>query len=156
MYWKHPPLNKVYEALGAIGDKRITLDGNKAKVYSSSGNKYYDVEYKADTQEITSNDNASYWAGYLGYPAIALLLAKGIIKYEPILAKYLSDFAWKDINQSFGNNLPKTNGYVDEQIEHKYHIDLDEFHNKLNLIRDQVIALRLKKLGKTKRPPSAY
>lgn len=156
MFWKQPPLNKVYEALGAIGDKRIKMSGNTARVYSSSGNKYYDVEYSPEKNAITSNDNASYWGGYIGYPSIALLLAKGIIDYDTILAKYLSGFAWKDINQSFKNNLPKTDAYVDEQIVKKYNIDLDEFHKKLNNVLGQVEALKLKKLGKTKRPPVGY
>ncbi|MFZ1075166.1 MAG: hypothetical protein WAN50_02225 [Minisyncoccia bacterium] len=37
MKWKKPPVIKIYEALGAVADGRIEVDGNAAKVYSSSG-----------------------------------------------------------------------------------------------------------------------
>jgi len=36
MKWKHPPIIKIYEALGSVADGRLKLDGNFAKVYSSS------------------------------------------------------------------------------------------------------------------------
>ena len=70
----------IYEALGCISDKRIELnlvDG--AKVYSSSGGKFYAVKYDSKSNSVMSNDNTSYWTGQLGYPSIALLLLKGII-----------------------------------------------------------------------------
>ena len=47
------------------------------EVVSSDGTKKYRVEISADGREISSNDNASYWQGYLGYPAIAVLMARG-------------------------------------------------------------------------------
>lgn len=156
MKWAKPPINKVYEALGTIADGRIHLDGNTAKVYSSSGNKYYDVVYDPSKNAITSNDNASFWVGYLGYPSISFLLAKGIIRYEPKLAEYLKGFAWKDINQKFKNNFDLTDAYIDEQIVNKYKIDIDDFHTQLNDILDNVLNLQLEKLGKTKKPPSGY
>src|SRR5271156_4892647 len=84
--WKMPPPIKVYEALGAIGDGRIrALDSGAApngwEVVSSDGTKTYRVDISADGREISSNDNASYWQGYLGYPAIAVLMARGF--YRP-------------------------------------------------------------------------
>ena len=131
MKWKRPPLNKVYEALGAVGDDRIKIDGNTAKVYSSSGNKFYDVTYDPDKNAIMANDNGSYWVGYLGYPSIALLLAKEIITYDHQLADYLKGFAWKDINQKFKNDFDKTDAYIDEQIVASRNINIDEFHRDL-------------------------
>ena len=72
--WKMPPIVKVYEALGAIGDGRVRIeDSRRAFVTSSDAGKTYEVESSADPPEIASNDNASYWQGYLGYPAIAVL-----------------------------------------------------------------------------------
>jgi len=65
--WKLPPIVKAYEALGAIGDGRVKLlDERRALVTSSAGDKTYEVETSADGREISSNDNASYWQGYLG------------------------------------------------------------------------------------------
>jgi hypothetical protein len=36
MKWRHPPLIKIYEALGAIADGRVEVNGMTAKVYSST------------------------------------------------------------------------------------------------------------------------
>lgn len=156
MKWTAPPLNKVYEALGAIADNRVEVEDNTAKVYSSSRSKYYDVEYDPSKNEITSNDNASFWVGYLGYPSIAFLLAKGIVGYDKKLLEYLEGFAWKDINQKYKNDFEKTDAYIDTQIVKKYGIDIGDFHQKLHAILEQVMALKLKKLGKTKRPPAGF
>ncbi len=155
MKWKQPPLNKVYEALGTLGDKRIAVEGNTARVYSSSGNKYYEVSYDPARKAITANDNASYWVGYLGYPSIAFLLATGVLPYDLKLAGYLKGFAWKDINQKFNNDFDKTDAYIDEQIVAKHGVDLDKFHVQLRAILDQIKALELSKLGSTKKPPTA-
>jgi hypothetical protein len=156
MKWPPAPLIKVYEALGSIGDGRFEVSGNTAKVYSSSGNKYYDVEYDPDTQTITANDNGSYWVGYLGYPSIVLLLALGVVKYDSKLAEYLKGFAWKDINQKFRNDFDKTQAYIDEQLVQKYSLDLNEFHAALQKIQAAVNALNLNKLESGKKPPEGY
>ena len=73
-YRDTPPTMKIYEALGAVADKRLEITGNTAKVYSSSKGKFYTVTYDSATNAIMSNDNACYFVGYLGYPAIAYLL----------------------------------------------------------------------------------
>jgi hypothetical protein len=156
MKWKTAPIIKVYEALGSIADGRIELDGNSAKVYSSSRNKYYDVVYEPNQNAIAVNDNGSFWVGYLGYPGITFLLVKGIIGYEPGLADYLKGFAWKDINQSFKNDFNKTQSYIDQQITEKYHINIEDFHESLRAILKGVDDLELNKLPSAKRPPSAY
>lgn len=156
MKWTKPPLNKIYEALGAIADNRVEIEDNTAKVYSSSRSKYYDVVYDPKKNEITSNDNASFWVGYLGYPSISFLLAKGIVDYDKVLLEYLKGFMWKDINQKFKNDFEKTDAYIDEQIVKKYDIGIDDFHKKLHAILDNIMALKLSKLGKTKKPPAGY
>ena len=80
--WKMPPIAKVYEAIGALGDGRVTIkDSTHASVRSSDDSKTYEVEISDDGREISSNDSASYWQGYLGYPAIAVLLMRGL--YRP-------------------------------------------------------------------------
>jgi hypothetical protein len=156
MEWSRPPLNKVYEALGAIGDKRIEVDGNTAKVYSSSRNKYYDVIYDPANFTISSNDNASYYVGYLGYPAIAMLLMKSSVTYDPKLAKYLTGFAWKDINQKFKNDYEKTDRYIDEQIVQKYNLNIVGFHNQLEKILEDIMELNLIRPTALQKPPRGY
>ena len=79
--WKLPPRAKVFEAFTAVADGRVRLAGpGSATVTSSRGDKVYDVRWSDDGREVTSNDNASYWQGYLGYPVLAVLLVRGELR----------------------------------------------------------------------------
>ncbi len=156
MKWAKPPLNKIYEALGALGDERVEVEGNSAKVYSSSRNKFYDVVYDPENNSISSNDNASYFVGYLGYPAIALLLAKGVVEYDPKLTKYLKGFAWKDLNNKYKNDFDATDLHIDSEIKRGYQIDIADFHRQLEQILEAVAELHLEKSAKRQRPPKGY
>jgi hypothetical protein len=111
--WKMPPVVKVLEAFGAIGDNRVTLvDEQKATVRSSEGDKIYDVEISTDGREVSSNDNASYWQGYLGYPAIAVMLMRGLLPLDKAVISALSGIAWREVNRQFRNDYPRTVAYV--------------------------------------------
>jgi hypothetical protein len=153
--WKVPPKIKIYEALGSIVDKRIEVDGNTAKVYSSSGNKYYTVTYDPDTNAIMCNDNGSYWQGYLGYPAICFLMAKGIIPYSEQVAIWLKDIKWKDVNTKFKNNWDKTEKYVHNLVSERggdVTILSEEIENIYRKISENIY----QQLGSRKKPPSGY
>jgi len=156
MYWSEPHISKTYEAIGAIGDDRIEAEGNTAKVYSSSRNKYYDVEWDPNTQMISSNDNSSYWVGDLGYPSIALLIVKHVITCDPSLITALSGFAWKDINQKYKNNFDKTVEEIRHILETERGVDMVDFDKKLSVVIQQVNSLKLKKPAKKKKPPTGY
>jgi hypothetical protein len=107
--WKMPPPAKIYEALGAIGDGRVRLDdASHASVVSSSGDKTYTVELDSSTHQISSNDNASYWQGYLGYPAIAVLILHGLYSPRPETLKALSGVPWKELNTRYRNDYART------------------------------------------------
>lgn len=155
MYWKLPPVIKVYEALGAIADHRIQVNGNTAKVSSSSGNKYYEVYYDATTNAITANDNASYWQGYLGYPSIAFLLAAKHISYNPTVVNLLKDIAWKDINTKFKNNFDETEKYVRELVEERGG-KLSTLDETIQEVTSRLEKMHLKKLRSTLKPPNNY
>ncbi len=110
--WKMPPLAKIYEAIGAIGDGRVRLeDERRATVVSSDRSKTYQVEISEDGREISSNDNASYWQGYLGYPAIAVMLVRGLYPVRQEVIAALSGIPWKELNRRFRNDYERT---VDE------------------------------------------
>lgn len=156
MRWKPSPIIKIYEALGSIGDERVEINGDTAKVYSSSGNKYYDVLYDKEQNAITANDNGSYWVGYLGYPSIVFLFAKGIVSYDEKLSHYLKGFAWKDINTKFKNDFAKTQEYIDNQISERHSVDINEFHQELEALLEKVNNLKLEKLTTSAKPPTAY
>src|SRR5580698_11516318 len=108
--WKMPPIAKVYEALGAIGDGRVRIeDERRAFVTSSDGTKTYEVDISVDGREISSNDNASFWQGYLGYPAIAALIARGLIpRPDDVVMHALAGVPWKELNTRYHNDYDRT------------------------------------------------
>jgi hypothetical protein len=107
--WKIPPLAKIYEALGALGDGRVQLDDERhASVLSSDRSKTYQVEISADGRAISSDDNASYWQGYLGYPAIAVMLRRGLCPVRAEAINALTGIPWKEWNRRFRNDYRRT------------------------------------------------
>ncbi len=153
MKWKQPPIIKIYEALGAAADGRIEISGNTAKVYSSSGNKFYDVSYDPFTQSIMANDNGSYWKGYLGYPAIAFLMKIEVLSFDEEIASLLKDIAWKDINQKFKNDFDKTLEYI---LSSKSEEEKKKLFDLVDKIESEIKALDLSYLGKKMLPPKGY
>ena len=151
--WDTPPIIKIYEALGAVADSRLEINDYKAKCFSSSGNKYYDVIYDPDKNAIMTNDNGSYWKGYLGYPAIAYLLQTNTLPYQPELGQLLKSVAWKDINQKFDNDFDKTLLYILESLDKNEKNKLTQYTNQL---LTQIDEMKLRKLGKKIKPPSGY
>jgi hypothetical protein len=116
--WKMPPLMKVYEAIGVIGDRRVTFENDhRAKVLSSDGRKTYLVEIADDGRTVSSNDNASYWQGYLGYPAIAVMLLRGLSHVREDVISTLSGIPWKELNTRFRNDYAQTIAEVMERAQ---------------------------------------
>jgi len=153
--WKLPPTIKIYEALGCLADQRIHIDDNTAKVYSSSGNKFYTVTFAPEIKAIMCNDNGSYWQGYLGYPAIAFLLKRGIIPYSNTNAELLKNIMWKDINQGFNNDFAKTKKYCQDLVVERGG-DLSTFLAEVERIHQHLEDQPLSVLGKKIKPPSGY
>ncbi|HYA34366.1 MAG TPA: hypothetical protein VEF03_02050 [Candidatus Binataceae bacterium] len=116
--WKMPPIVKIYEAIGALGDGRVTIvDDTHALVASSDASKVYEVEVSDDGRIVSSNDNASYWQGYLGYPGIAVLIMRGILpRPSDEMVQALTGIEWKRINAKFRNDYEKTLAEVDARI----------------------------------------
>jgi len=102
-FWLMPPKMKILEALGTIADERIKVKGSKATVQSSMHEKDYSVTYDEKKKAIMSNDNGSFYKGYLGYPSIAFLMVKGILPYDKDIAESLRDIKWKELNEKFKN-----------------------------------------------------
>ncbi|OHB24941.1 MAG: hypothetical protein A2542_01560 [Parcubacteria group bacterium RIFOXYD2_FULL_52_8] len=153
MNWKQPPIIKIYEALGAVADGRVLVDGNKAKVYSSSGNKYYDVAYDAEKGAIMANDNGSYWKGYVGYPAIAYLMATGVLLYKSELGNLLKGIAWKDINQKFKNDFDATLAFI---LAEKSEQEREGLAAYAEQVQQELAQFNLSLLGKKQLPPEGY
>jgi hypothetical protein len=153
MKWKHPPIIKIYEALGSVADGRLEVSGNTAKVWSSSGNKAYEVTYDPDSNAIMANDNGSYWKGYLGYPSIAFLIHLGVLEYSDTLAKLLQGIAWKDINQKFKNDFDKTLAHILAPFSDE---DREELSAYAARVDSQIQTLGISMLGTKIKPPEGY
>ena len=153
MKWKQPPVIKIYEALGSVVDGRIELTGDTAKVYSSSGNKYYDVAYDHAKNAIMTNDNGSYWKGYLGYPAISYLLKIGVLEYKADIAELLKGIKWKDVNQKFKNDFDKTILYIEGNMTEE---NKSRLHEYVESLEQRINVLNLSLLGPKQTPPEGY
>ena len=152
--WEMPPPIKVYEAIGAIGDGRVrsTDDAQNAwEVVSSDGTKKYRVEISADGREISSNDNASYWQGYLGYPAIAVLIARGRLHASAETTRMLAGIPWKELNRRFKNDYERTAAEVARIVAERGG-DFDAIRAEAASILDALAALGLER-GARRRPP---
>lgn len=155
--WKLPPRAKIYEALSAVADGRVRfVNQTAAEVTSSSRDKTYTVTWNEDLTQITSNDNASRWQGYLGYPIIAVLMKTGKISYHPDIAHYFSGIPWKTINRQFRNNYDKAVESVLDQLKDQG-IDTQAAREEVDRISDQIGRLCLEKLrirtGRRKNSP---
>jgi hypothetical protein len=151
--WNIPPKAKIYEALTAVADGRVSLKGDEAaEVLSSDGTKTYIVEWSADLGQITSNDNASYWQGYMGYPIIAVLMVLGRLDFDASVAEALSGINWKQTNRKFRNDY----GKAIESI--LLNIDVESglrqtVASEVDRIFTQIQTLHLEALPRRRRPP---
>ncbi len=119
---------------------------------SSDGTKTYTVEWSADLGQITSNDNASYWQGYIGYPSIAVLMVLGRLDFDKKVARALSGIAWKQTNRGFRNDYDKAvesvllNLEVESGLRHRVASEVDKIFTQLE-------TLKLEALLRRRRPP---
>jgi len=157
MYWKQPKdIHIVYEAISVLADKRISLiDNTKAKCFSTSGNKYYEIEYDPETESIMSNDNMAYYVRQISYPMVAYLLITERIPFDKDILKHFKDIKWKDINQKNKNNYMKSVDEVLEGIEKKGG-NILLIKENIERIFKEISVLKLKYLGKLKVPPNVY
>ncbi len=104
---KEIPISKIYEALSAIADKRVKkIDENQYLVISSDKSKAYTVIL--DGKIASSNDNATYWQHYAGYPILACYLYEGKLDYDKKLLSYFENISWKKLNVENKNNYDKS------------------------------------------------
>ncbi len=138
--WEMPPRIKVLEALGAVADGRVEVDGHKGKVTSSMKTKRYTVIQEEKRNAIFSNDNASRWQGYMGYPIIAFLMKKGDVRYDEKVAEAMKGFRWKELNKKF-DDYSETREYVKRNCN----LDKEDLEGAVDAIMRQLRNLGLKK-----------
>jgi hypothetical protein len=154
--WKLPPKEKIYEAFSVLADERYTLVENSATISSSDGKKQYSVEWvpaeKPDhALKITSNDNASYWQGYMGYPIIAVLMILKKIQFNGEIVHHFKDIPWNALNKAGKNDYAAVAAKVLSKIEDRKEVDL--ITREVENIFHQLEGLKLERLGKNVRPP---
>lgn len=116
---KLPPAAKVYEAYSAIADQRVVIDEQEAYVTSSDHAKRYTVRFKENI--YSSNDNASVWQHYAGYPILAVLMLQNYLPLHEELLPHFAHVNWKALNTKYHN-------HYDQAIQAFYeeHPDLDQ------------------------------
>ncbi len=153
--WKQPPLAKVYEAFTAVTDGRVRVEETgHATVVSSERDKIYDVEWTDDAKKISSNDNASYWQGYLGYPAIALLLTTGVLRADPAAVTPLGGVDWHALNRRFRRDYDAAVAHVLDDLQ-AGGVDTGAIRTAAEDVLRQLAALEPERLGPRRRPPKA-
>lgn len=98
--WAQPPVEKVYQALTVIADRRIQeLSRNRAIVSSSDGSRQYLVQWNDERSAFGSTDRASTSYGYIGYPIIAALLMLRQLPWSEEAAAAFAGIPWKRLYQ---------------------------------------------------------
>lgn len=130
---KLPPIEKIPEAYTAIEQERITLSTDSAIVKSSNGEKEYLIKWKDNL--FYSNDNSTYWQGYLGYPVIAVLLLQGKLTLNREVSKYFKNVNWNQLNQENKRDYKKSLEQVlkDISLEEKTNIykEMDKVYEEI-------------------------
>lgn len=154
--WKMPPRAKVYEALSALADNRVTLKNDgAADVASSDGKKKYLIEWTDNGSKISSNDNASFYQGYMGYPIIAVLMKLGRIPFHPEVAALLAGVPWKKLNTKHKRDYGKA---IDEVLAGLSGGDdaRAAIEKEVDAIFALLPSLDIQKSGVRRSPPLAY
>ena len=152
--WKLPPRAKVFEAFTAVADDRVRLTGpGSATVVSSGGDKTYDVEWSEDGRTISANDNASYWQGYLGYPILAVLLARDELHADADAIGAVAGVPWHDLNKRYRRDYDAAVAHVLGGLEERGE-DAALVERQVDAVQGQLAALDLQRAGRGRRPPT--
>ncbi len=110
---KMPPIAKIYEAYTCIIDQRIQLQKNKALVTSSDQKKKYTVQWKDNI--YSSNDSATFWQSYPGYPIIAVLMLQNKLNCPKEILPFFKKINWHKLNVKYKRNYDKA---IEEVLNH--------------------------------------
>ena len=119
--------------------------------HSSGGDKTYDVEWSEDGRTVAANDNASYWQGYLGYPVIAVLLARGELRAADDAVAALAGVPWHELNKRHRRDYDAAVAHVLGSLP-KDSAALVE--RQVDDVVAQLAALDLQRAGRGRRPPA--
>ena len=132
---KLPPIEKVFEAWTARADNRVDLTDNSATVSSSDGTKSYKVNFRDNL--YSSDDNATFWQGYPGYPVIAVLMLQGKLPLDRAEADLWKDINWTELNKKNKNNYAK----AVKEVADLRGINLDEAYEAAQKVMEALTEL---------------
>jgi hypothetical protein len=159
--WLPAPIEKVYEALTVLADKRYELSDDKSslKIFSSSGNKFYTLTYDPASRAMMSNDNAAFFKDEVSYPMVAYLMLLGELDYPESLLAPFAGIAWKDLLQKHKkkgkNDYTAGVAEVLENLKVAGH-DTAKIVEQVEEIFQALSKITLAKLGPKKFPPRGY
>jgi len=143
---KLPPIEKIPEAYSAIVDNRVELKENYAIVTSSDKTKSYEVRWQENT--YYSNDSATYWQGYPGYPVIAVLMLQNKLSLNQNISKYFKGINWHELNQKYKRDYASALNSIMTDFSDEIKA---EINNEINKVYEEIknlgIILTKKKVG---------
>lgn len=149
---KMPPIEKIHEAYSAITDNRVVIGTYSAKVTSSNRSKEYIVTWNDDI--YTSNDNASYWGGYAGYPIIAVLMLQGKLKLDHSIADNFKNINWTELNTKYKSKYAKAVAEIMDRLKANG-LDCDTINKNVNEVYKQIELLDISCKRSSTRPPKS-
>jgi len=150
MVLKMPPIEKIPEAYSAIADQRIEFGQTSAKVKSSDYSKEYTVTWNDGV--YSSNDNASYWKGYAGYPIIAVLMIQGKLPLDEEISGLFKGINWKGLNTEYNNNYSQVVEALFNEWQQKG-IDTQAIYAEMKLVYSKLEEMNLEGKRSSLRPP---
>ena len=143
------PIEKVYEAYSAIADGRVHLlpGEDKAEVQSSDKSKTYTVTWHENI--YTSNDNASYWQGYAGYPVLAVLMMQGKLSLNEAVSEHFKDVNWTELNAAHKRDYAAAVAEIAQERE----IDMESVQSVAEVVMEELRGLDVTMKRGSLRPP---
>ena len=149
---KLPPVEKIYEAYSALSDNRVIMEENSAKVFSSDKSKEYTVTWNENI--YSSNDNASYWQGYAGYPMIAVLMLQKKLSFDNSVTELFKNINWKELNAKYKGKYSKAVDEIMEKLKNSG-IDTDKIYKETENIFEELKNLNIQCKRSSLRPPKS-
>ncbi|MYV18029.1 hypothetical protein [Furfurilactobacillus milii] len=116
---KQPPIAKLYEAYSAVADQRIhQIDETHWQIISSDRAQHYTVISSDNGQTFSSNDNATYWQGYPGYPILATWLTLDVLPTDHEILPSFKNINWHVRNEAVHNHYDQAiDQFLSEQSD---------------------------------------
>ena len=118
------------------------METDQARIISSDHHKEYIVLFEENT--YSSNDSATYWQGYPGYPILAVLMKQGKIKIKTEIIEQFKDLNWHQINEKYKRDYPAALAYVLSQVKDKHEIETEISKEYTELSKLELILRRHK------------